>query len=544
LRDNNLTSLSDFVHVLRRRWWIIVLMVAIAALSAYLYSKRQTPAYSAKAVVRLSAQPVSSTLTGVTYTPTSTAVTVANEAVSAEDATVIAPTLKALHLAGTTSSFLKHGSVSGDPTNALLSFSYEARTGPTAQHIANVWAEQYKLVADARDKQSVDRALDPLVKSKAKETALIHQLQLKGFTAEAQSEALVLKSINDRIVALQSLRGSVAGNREISPAIGTSLVRPQTRRNVIAGISLGLVLGLLLIGLIEALDTRIRQVDEVGSILGLPLLSRIPTPSRSTQKHGRLAMIDDNDQQYSEAYRKLRVNFDFANVRAGARIVMLTSALEQEGKSTTVANLAVALARAGRHVILVDLDLRAPSLHEFFSLGRGAGVTDLAVDRVAMDQVLHRIQIEGASGQLDVVPVGTVPSNPSDFLASPAVDAVLGALVERADVVLIDSAPLLPVSDSIALSSKVDGILVVVASGLKRHALTELQRALSACQAPSLGFILTGAEHDTDGYYGARYGYGGSSPTGGGDGFTQLPQDTRVADSRHAGGPVADRETV
>jgi succinoglycan biosynthesis transport protein ExoP len=399
------------------------------------------------------------------------------------------------------------------------------------------------LVADARDKQDIKNALDPLFKSKAKQTGVIHQLQLKGFTAEAQSEALVLKGINDRIVALESLGGSVTGNREISPAIGTSLVRPQTHRNVIAGISLGLVLGLLLIGLIEALDTRIRQVDEVGSILDMPLLSRIPTPSRSTQKHGRLAMIDDNDQQYSEAYRKLRVNFDFANVTAGARIIMLTSALEQEGKSTTVANLAVALARAGRHVILVDLDLRAPSLHEFFSLGRGAGFTDLAVDRVAVDQVLSRVQIEGASGQLDVVPVGTIPSNPSDFLASPMVDAVLGALVERADVVLIDSAPLLPVSDSIALSSKVDGILVVVASGLKRHALTELQRALSGCQAPRLGFILTGAEHDTEGYYGARYGYGGSSPTGGGH-ATRFPLETRAADSRSAGGTVVDPETI
>ena len=141
LTDNNLTSLSDFVHVLRRRWWIIVLMVVIAALSAYLYSKRQTPAYSAKSVVRLSAQPVSAALNGFVFTPTSTAVSVANEAVFAEDAAVVGPTLKALHMQGDTSSFLKHGSVSGDPSNALLSFSYEARTGPTAQHVANVWAE-------------------------------------------------------------------------------------------------------------------------------------------------------------------------------------------------------------------------------------------------------------------------------------------------------------------------------------------------------------------------------------------------------------------
>jgi capsular exopolysaccharide synthesis family protein len=219
-------------------------------------------------------------------------------------------------------------------------------------------------------------------------------------------------------------------------------------------------------------------------------------------------MIDDNDQHYSEAYRKLRVNLDFANIRTAARTVMVTSALEQEGKSTTAANLAVAMARAGRHVILVDLDLRQPSLHKFFGLEGAAGLTEMALDHVHLEDALYHVPIIGASGRLDVVPVGAVPPSPADFIESPAVDAVLSGLAERADVVLIDTAPLLPVSDSIALSSKVEGLLLVVTSGVKRNVVVELQRALAACQAPCLGFVLTGAERETEGYYGAGYGYG------------------------------------
>ena len=244
-------------------------------------------------------------------------------------------------------------------------------------------------------------------------------------------------------------------------------------------------------------------------MLGLPLLSRIPTPRRNQQ--GRLAMIDDDDQHYSEAYRKLRVNLDFANIRQSAKKILVTSALEQEGKSTTVANLAVAMARAGRHVVLVDLDLRAPSLHTFFGLGGSAGLTEIALDHVHLEDALYHVPIVGASGRLDVVPVGSIPPRPADFLESPAIDAVLSELEERADVVLIDSAPLLPVSDSIALSSKVDALVVVVAAGLKRNVMGELQRALGACQAPCLGFVLTGAERETDDYYGGygRYGGGG-----------------------------------
>ena len=265
-------------------------------------------------------------------------------------------------------------------------------------------------------------------------------------------------------------------------------MRPATTRNIAMGFGLGLVIGLVLVSLAEALDTRIRHSDEVVGWLGLPLLTRIPIPPRSLRKAGSLGMLDDEGGLQTEAYRKLRINLDFANLQIKARTIMVTSASEQEGKSTTVGNLAVALARAGRRVVLVDLDLRKPYLDHFFDLTGRPGLTDVALGNVTLDQALWSIPVPGSdggpqAGSLHVLPSGPMPPNPADLIESSVVSEVLLDLAERADVVLLDSAPLLPVSDGIVLSNKVDAMLIVVrATTVKRPVLAELQRVL--CVVP------------------------------------------------------------
>jgi tyrosine-protein kinase len=269
----------------------------------------------------------------------------------------------------------------------------------------------------------------------------------------------------------------------------------------------------VLISLAEALDSRIRSSDEVAERLGLPLLTRIPIPPRTLRKAGSLGMLDDEGGLQTEAYRKLRINLDFANLQLKARTIMVTSAGEQEGKSTTVGNLAVALARAGRRVILVDLDLRKPYLDHFFDLTGRPGLTDVALGNVTLDQAMWSVPIPGSDGSphagtLHVLPSGPMPPNPADLIESTVVSEILLDLAERADVVLLDSAPLLPVSDGVVLSNKVDAMLVVVRmSSVRRPMLGELQRVLAACPAAKLGFVLTGAEEGAG--YGYGYGYGG-----------------------------------
>ena len=492
-----------------------MLTTLIGALSGYAYSKHQTPQYEASAQVLLSGQPISSQINGSrALTPTELAQYVANETGRATSPQVEQAALKTLHEPQVAvSQFQKNGSVSGDSTAGVLTFVYHARTAAEARSAADAWANAYKSQAVAADQARVQTLLSPLLKQKKTAEQKIQQYQANNQIALANAQAQILKGVGDQIAALQNAASGIPSSRQYTAADTASKTRPKTSRNILAAAALGFIFGLIVIGLMEALDTRVRRSDEVGTLLGLQLLSRIPTPTRSMRRSGRLAMIDDQDPRYSEAYRRLRVNLDFANVRAGARTILLTSALEQEGKSTTVANLAVAMARAGRRVALVDLDLRRPILHSFFGLEGHPGITD--IDPTGMGagvtDALYNIPLQGVTGRLEVMPAGTRLPVSADFLESPVVDLAIQELANRSDVVLIDSAPLLPVSDSVALLPKVEGLLLVVPSTAKRTIISELHRTVASSQTPILGFILTAAEHETDGYYGTGYYYGGGT---------------------------------
>jgi capsular exopolysaccharide synthesis family protein len=201
--------------------------------------------------------------------------------------------------------------------------------------------------------------------------------------------------------------------------------------------------------------------------------------------------------------------------------MMVTSAVESEGKSTTIANLAVAMARAGRRVCLVDIDLRRPYVANFFGLVGAAGLTDVALGHIGLDRALHTIAVveggplpAGAHGisnepTLDVLPSGPLPPNPGEFIESQALAAILQDLRLRYDVVLVDAPPMLSVGDPLALSNRVDGIVLIARMKIFRRPMAnELRRAIGAARARVLGVIVTGAEAD-DGYgYGYGYGYG------------------------------------
>ena len=494
---------------------MLVLLTLIGALSGYAYSKRQTPQFESSAQVRLTGQPITEVINGTkTTTPTSLAVYVGNELGRATSTPVERAAIKAIHEPGLTlAQFRKNGDVTGDSAAGLLNFVYRARTGEESRLAANAWAQAYSKQAVADDQALVDKSVTPLQAKEKTANNLINKYQAANQTSNAQAQIQVLRGLEERLLELQSAAAGIPGSRQYSAADSASKVRPKTSRNVAAAAALGLIFGLLIVGLMETLDTRVRRSDEVTDMLGLPLLSRIPTPTRSMRRANRLAMVDDEDPRYSEAYRRLRVNLDFANVRIGARTVMLTSALEQEGKSTTVANLAVALARAGRRVALVDLDLRRPILHSFFGLDGHPGITDIdpAGLGAGVTDALYNIPIPGLAGRLEVMPVGTRLPASADFLESPVIDLVMQELGDRSDIVLIDSAPLLPVSDSVALLPKVQGLLLVVPSTAKRSIISELQRTVSSSDTPVLGFILTAAEQETDGYYGSGYYYGGGT---------------------------------
>jgi Mrp family chromosome partitioning ATPase len=245
-------------------------------------------------------------------------------------------------------------------------------------------------------------------------------------------------------------------------------------------------------------------------------------------------MIADPAGMQAESIRKLKTSIEFLNLDRHARTFMLTSAVPREGKSTTAANLGVAFARAGRRVVLVDLDLRRPTLHSLLVTGLEPGIADVVAGKEALGRALRTVSLPAvaprvsrngsgrssngrvaggdAASTLSVLPAGiasAVTGTLADFLESPRLAAALDELASEFELVILDTPPLLAVGDAIALTTHVDALLLVLQAQSQRPLLRELSRQLRQSQAPTLGFVLTGIdEAEAYGGYGYGYGYG------------------------------------
>jgi len=212
-----------------------------------------------------------------------------------------------------------------------------------------------------------------------------------------------------------------------------------------------------------------------------------------------LITLTDPRSPVSEAYRRLRTNLEFASLDKPLRTLLVTSASPDEGKSTTLANLAVSIAQAGRRVILVDSDLRRPRLHEIFGLDNREGLTT-AIGQEGGDIPLQESGVNG----LRILPSGPPPDIPADLIASPAMEALIATLREQADIVLFDAPPVVMVTDAAVLASKVDGVLLVINAGRTRREYAQRAKALlERVHARLVGAVLINVPHEAalDHYY-------------------------------------------
>jgi capsular exopolysaccharide synthesis family protein len=517
-------SLRDYALLLRRRWWLVLLPVLIAPVSALLVSRAERHIHTASVRMLVSDQNVSSTVTGSQQVtgkqdPQRDLDTLASVAKSPA---VALATIKHLHLAGLTyRQLLNEVNVSADSTSNVLTFTVNDPNPSRAIKIANGFASQFMAYRTGIQTEVIDNALHPIQQKIRTLKASLKGVKFKNQDVAVRQQLGVLLSQEQNLQNLKLLQGN--NLVVVSPANSAPLTQPKVNRNVLIGAVIGLLLGIALALLSDSIDTRVRSAEEAGSILGLALLARIPLPPARLRKSNQLAMLSADSDVEAEAYRKLRTNFDFANLTAGAKVVMVTSSIEQEGKSTTVANLAVALARSGRRVVLLDLDLRRPFLHRFFGLEGRAGLTDAAVGRTKLDEVMVPIALRGfpgassapdePRGSLTVIPSGAIPPDPADFVGAPVLRAFIAELADQADIVLVDSSPIIPVSDAMTLAGIVDALIVIARSGtVKRAMLGECRRLLDAAPAAKLGFILTNSSPSEE--YGYQSYYGRTQPSG------------------------------
>jgi succinoglycan biosynthesis transport protein ExoP len=519
------TSLRDYLRVLRRRKWIILQAVILVPAVAIGLSLRQEKAYKATAEVLLVQQNVSNQLNGFND-PSGYQQPDRRAQTQADLARVPLVGKSALELAGTprrsVDNFLKHSSASVKTNSDLLELSAWDHDPARAMALADAYAKafsQFRAELDtdsyANARKRANEQLAELAAGHHKDTAIYRHLLSK-------------RDELDQIIALLT-RNAVP----VKIPDQAVQIQPRPVRNGILGLALGLVLGIGLAFLREALDTRVRTSEEVGERLGVPILGRLAEPPRRIRAKDELVMVVQPHGPQAEAFRTLRTNVDFANLGREAHTIMVTSAVQAEGKSTTVANLAVAMARAGRSVILVDLDFRRPYVERFFDVGDRPGLTDVALGYAPLDDAILSVAVtreskgkkwalDGAAGTngngsrnghshvhgvLDVLAVGPVPPNGGDFIGSSPVGELLERLRSMYDVVLIDSPPLLRVGDGIALSGRVDGLIVVGRlQTLRKATLNELGRVLETVPAAKLGCVVTGSETEDD----SPYGYGGS----------------------------------
>jgi capsular exopolysaccharide synthesis family protein len=209
---------------------------------------------------------------------------------------------------------------------------------------------------------------------------------------------------------------------------------------------------------------------------------------KKKQKLGRLITREDPKSPLAESFRSLRTNIQFANVEHDIKLMLVTSAGPAEGKSTVLANLAVAMAQTGQKVLVVDCDLRKPVQHHFFELHNGKGLTHFMLDKATLEEVIRPTSVEN----LCVITSGAIPPNPSELLGTKKFAALLEELGSQFDRVLVDSPPVGAVTDSVILSRLVDGvILAVYAEKTKVEQVKYVQEQMEKAGARVLGVVLT-----------------------------------------------------
>lgn len=219
----------------------------------------------------------------------------------------------------------------------------------------------------------------------------------------------------------------------------------------------------------------------------------------------RLITASNPRSPVAEAYRQLRTNIQFASLDRPLRTLLVTSTSPEEGKSTTLANLAITMAQADRKVILVDCDLRRPSLHQLFRVGNGIGLTTTVADHSATDFPLMETEVPN----LWLLPSGPLPPNPSELLGSQRMSSVIDKLKTQADYVLFDSPPIIAVTDAAVLASKVDGVILVIRAGkTKREHAQRSKELLDKVGANLIGVVLNGVRYESSlhQYYGTDDG--------------------------------------
>lgn len=461
-------ELRDYIRVLRKNWLLIVVITLIGVGAAAAYSLTRTPLYESTSKVFVSAQGTSSVAElqqGNTFTQARVSTYVS--LVSTQ--TVLVPVIGELELNTSSEELAEKVSASAALNTLIINITVSDSDPVLAAELADAIAESLAVTVEAIERP-------------------------------AGSEVSPV-----RLTQVQQAQ------------VASAPASPNVPVNLALGLLVGLALSVGIAVLREVLDTRVRNERDVREITESPILGGIAFDPKAKERP--LIVQEDPRSPRAESFRALRTNLQFIDLD-GRKSFVVTSSIQSEGKSTTAANLAVAMADAGLKVMLVDADMRRPKLATYLDLEGGAGLSDVLAGRAQLADVVQR----WGRQTLYVLLAGTVPPNPSELLGSKAMTQLIGDLESAFDVVLFDMPPLLPVTDAAVVAKAAGGAIVVVGVGrTTRHQLEGAIVSLEQAGAKVAGLVLSMIPTKGPDSYGyGRYGYGHY-----GYGYTAEPQGGR-----------------
>lgn len=341
-------------------------------------------------------------------------------------------------------------------------------------------------------------------------------MDINATDADPRRAAAITNTVTDQFITTIATLESNATDRR-SPVTITAIRRaqapllpatPNPVRNILLGLVLGLALGVGAALLREHFDSSIASESDLQAVSDLPIIGSIPMDSSATDRP--LVTQEGHGNLRSEAFRSLRTNLQFVQTDSRRRSIVFTSSRPSEGKTTTVANLGVALAALGGRVCLVEADLRRPRLLDYLGLEGSVGVTNVLIGAAELDDVLQPFGGDG----LWVIGAGPTPPNPSELLGSAAMADAVRSLESRFDFVIIDAPPLLPVTDAAVLTRVVGATIVVAGLGVvEREDLRRAMAILEQVDANTVGLVANMVPLRGD----SRTYYGGYEPRPGAD---------------------------
>jgi len=283
-------------------------------------------------------------------------------------------------------------------------------------------------------------------------------------------------------------------------SIANSPIAPKPLQNIGIGLALGVVLGVGLAVIRDLFDNTVKDRDELEQIVGAGIVGSIPL-DKDRRKNAAVPFGNDNSP-IAEAFRKLRTNLQFLAVDNPPRVIVITSSTPSEGKSTTAINIALALAETEHKVLLVDGDMRRPTLHKHLDLVQPVGFSTVLSGGISLPDALQETKFSG----LTVLTSGAIPPNPSELLGSLAAKKLLNEMRAQFDYVIVDSTPLLAVTDAAVVAAGADGVLMMTRFGqTRREQLTHAVEALRGVGASILGAVFTMTPTRGNGAYNYSY---------------------------------------